>query len=47
MRTEGLQEVLLKTPALMKNEDRIVKMRKAIEAVSSTTHSVFQKRVHH
>ncbi|TWW57989.1 Vitellogenin [Takifugu flavidus] len=34
MRTEGLQELLLKNPTILNNEDRITKMRKAIQALS-------------
>lgn len=47
MRTDGIQEVLLKNPTLINNKDVITKMRKAIKAVSRSTCSVFQKRVHH
>lgn len=44
MRTEGLQELLLKNPTILNNEDRITKMRKAIQAVSIATCSVFHTK---
>lgn len=44
MRTEGLQELLLKNPEIVNNEDRITKMRKAIQAVSIATCSVFHTK---
>lgn len=46
MRTDGLQELLLKDPTILNNNDRITKMRKAIQAVSIAARSVFQQLVH-
>lgn len=46
MRTDGLQEYLLKDPTILNNNDRITKMRKAIQAVSIAARSVFQQLVH-
>lgn len=40
MRTEGLQEALLKNPALIDNADRITKMKRVIKAVSNKHYSV-------
>lgn len=37
MRTEGLQEALLKNPALRDNVDRITKMKRVIKAVRNET----------
>lgn len=46
MRTDGLQEFLLKDPTILNNNDRITKMRTAIQAVSIAARSVFQQSVH-
>lgn len=37
VRTEGLQEALLKNPSLIENVDRITKMKRVIKAVSAET----------
>lgn len=40
MRTEGIQEALLKLPPAPENADRITKMRRVIKAVSINDHYV-------
>lgn len=40
MRTEGLQEALLKNPALIDNADRITKMKRVIKAVRNKHYQV-------
>lgn len=45
MRTEGIQEVLLKNPALIDNVDRITKMKRVIKAVSMKHQEVTNTRI--
>lgn len=44
IRTEGLQEALLKNPALIENVDRITKMKRVIKAVSAETDKKLQMK---
>lgn len=43
MRTEGIQEALLKIEETPENADRLIKMRQVMKAVSLRDHSDAQK----